>query len=358
MLRGLSAIVAGSLFFAALPSTTNYKLNGFGFGSGGGATSTSNYSLQGITGEVSGNPPSTANYSVKPAFIQTEQANVPGITLTNPSSYYDKLKFVIDTQNNPTDALYEMQVCVGANFTPTSCATNGGTLRYLKNDDTLGASIAVADYQTYAAWGGASGQNIIGLSSNTTYYIQARATQGKYTESAYGPSSNAATVGQQLSFCLYSNANCGLGGSSEAFGALTVGIVTNSPTNIGIDFATNADSGGKVYVYSANGGLKSNANGFTLASATANLAVATSGFGAQITSVTQSSGGPLLKVSPFNGSSNNVGALTTTTSYLLSTLNPIVGGTASVQLQVKPSNTTPAASDYAETLTFIAAAAF
>jgi hypothetical protein len=354
LFKGLAVVLGGSLLFAALPATTNYKLNSFGFGSGGGSTSTPNYSLQGTTGEISGSSPLTSNYTAKPGFIQAEQANVPKVTLSNPSSYYDKLKFVIDAQNNPTDALYELQVCIGADFTPTC----GGTLRYLKNDDTLSASLSLSDYQTYTAWGGASGQNIIGLSSNTTYYIHTKATQGKFTESGYGPSSNAATVGQQISFCLYSNANCAAGGTTEALGALTAGSISNSPTNIGIDFATNADAGGKVYVYSLNGGLKSTSQSFTLTSATANLAAIASGFGAQITSVSQSSGGPLVKVSPFNGSSSNVGALTTTTSYLLSSVTPIVGGTAAVQLQVKPSNTTPAASDYAETLTFIAAAAF
>src|SRR5882757_2112130 len=118
MFKGLSVLLAGSLFFAALPNTTNFKLQDYGFGSGGGAQSTANYSLQGITGEISGSTQSTANYTTKPGFIQTEQANVPLVTLSNPSNYYDKLQFVINNTspnnpNNPTDALYELQVCVG-----------------------------------------------------------------------------------------------------------------------------------------------------------------------------------------------------------------------------------------------------
>jgi hypothetical protein len=99
---------------AALPATSNYQLNSYGFGSGGTAnSSTSNYSLEGITGEVSGQTAGTSNYSTKPGFVETQQANVPKVTITNPSNYYDKLKFVIDEQNNPSDAKYALQIKSG-----------------------------------------------------------------------------------------------------------------------------------------------------------------------------------------------------------------------------------------------------
>jgi hypothetical protein len=356
MVKGLLGLLGGSLFtFGSLPTTSNYSLQSFGFGSGGTSNSTtSNYALEGITGELSGQTATTSNYQAKPGFIQTEQANVPKVTLSNPNSYYDKLKFVLDQQSNPTDALYALQVCVGVDWTP-SC---GGTTLYVKSDDTLGASLTLTDYQTYSAWGGASGTTIIGLANNTTYYIRAKATQGKFTESGYGPSSNAATVGQQLSFCLYSNANCGAGGSSEAFGGLTAGSIANSPTNIGVDFATNANAGGKIYIYSLNAGLSSTSASFTLSSATADLSSVNSGYGAQVVSSSQSSGGPFSSVLPYNGSGNNVGVLNTTASAIIGSTSPLSGGTGAIQLQAKPSNTTPEASDYTDTITVIAAAAF
>ncbi|HET7827563.1 MAG TPA: hypothetical protein VFK97_01725, partial [Candidatus Saccharimonadales bacterium] len=147
----MSAVAAGSiwlLFLAALPSTTNYSLQSYGFGSGGSASSsTTNYGLSGITGDISGQTAATSTYNEKPGFSQTQQANVPKITLTNPSSYYDKLHFVIDQQNNPTDALYALQVCVGADWTP-NC---GGTTLYVQTDNTLGSTLVTADYQTYSA---------------------------------------------------------------------------------------------------------------------------------------------------------------------------------------------------------------
>jgi hypothetical protein len=348
------------LFLATLPSTTNYQLNSYGFGSGGTAgSSTPNYSLEGISGEIGGQTGTTATYNLKPGFIETQQANVPKVTLTNPANYYDKLKFAIDEQANPTDAKYALQVKVN----DVSCDFTTGTIRYVKNDDTLGATLATTDYQTYTTWGGASGANIIGLASNTTYCIRAKATQGQFTESGYGPSTSAATVGQSLSFCIYTNANCGAGGNSVAFSGLVAGSIASAPNNsgvfaIGADFATNADFGGNVYIYDLNGGLHSTAASYTLASATANLSSVNEGFGAQIVSVTQTTGGPLSKVSPYDGTLNNVGILSGSIATLFSSSNPLTGGVGKTQLMVKPANTTPEADDYTDTITLIAAASF
>jgi hypothetical protein len=337
------------LLLAALPATSNYQLNSYGFGSGGTSDSgTSNYSLEGISGEISSQPEATSNYTALPGFTQTQQANVPKVTLTNPSNYYDKLHFVIDQQSNPSDALYALQISTTSDFS--------SGINYVKSDNTIGPSLTLADYQTYTAWGGSSGANIIGLAANTTYYLRVKATQGQFTESAYGPAASAATVGQSLTFCLYTT-SCGSGNSIN-FSGLVANNITNSPDNITVDFDTNADLGGNVYVYSANGGLASSSAGYTITSATADLSSAAEGFGAQILSVSQSSGGPFSKVSPYDGSGNNVGALGTTAATIFSSAAPLTGGSGSVQLQVKPSSTTPEATDYSETITFVAAAGF
>src|SRR6478609_8209861 len=183
MLRTIfTSLVAGGLFFATLPSTTTYQLNSYGFGSGGTSnSSTPTYSLEGLTGEASSQADSTATYQLKPGFIETQQANVPTVTVTNPSSYYDKLHFVLGQQGNPTDALYALQVCVGSDFVP---AGGCSTYKYIKSDNTLGATLTTGDYQTYSTWGGSGGANMIGLAPSTTYYVRAKATQGKFTESA------------------------------------------------------------------------------------------------------------------------------------------------------------------------------
>lgn len=348
------------LLLAVLPSTTNYQLNSYGFGSGGTAgSSTGSYSLEGVSGELNGQTAGTTNYNLKPGYTESQQANVPKVTLTNPGNNYDKLQFVIDQQSNPSDAKYALQVKVG----DPACDYSSGTIRFVKADNTLGATLTTADYQTYSAWGGGSGANAIGLVANTTYCMRAKATQGQFTESAYGPSSSAATVGQSISFCMYTNANCAAGGSTVSFSGLVAGSIASAPNNggsfaIGTDFATNANFGGNVYVYDLNGGLTSSSAGYTLASATADLSSASQGYGAQVVSTTQTSGGPLTIQSPYNLSGNNVGILSPTVATILGSSGPIVGGTGKTQLMVKPSNITPEATDYADAITVIAAASF
>jgi len=337
-------LIAGLVLFGALPSTANYKLNGYGFGSGGTANSTTaTYALEGGTGEISGQTGVTTTYNLKPAFTEMIQARTPQLTAfdNGSSTYYNKLHFVIDEQGNPSDALYLLQISTTSNF------SSGNS--YIQNDLTLNTSLVLSDYQTYSFWGGASGANIIGLSPSTTYYLRVKATQGKYTESAFGPSSTAATVGPQLSFSISTN--------SLAMGSLLPGTVVDAPGTIDITFATNATSGGDVYINGLNTGLSSAHGSSTIPSATGDLSVLTHGFGARVTA-TGASSGTFASVSPYNGVTNNVGLTDTTIRRIFSGTTPIVGGTGSVLIKAKSSSTDPAAADYSETLTMLASATF
>lgn len=335
----------GMVFFAALPATTNYQLNSYGFGSGGTANSTtSNYALEGISGEISGQTATTATYNVKPGFIETQQANVPKIaSFTNGSgSYYNKLHFVIDQQGNPSDALYALQISTSSDFSTG--------VSYVKSDTTIGPTLTLSDYQTYAAWGGSSGSDIIGLTANTTYYLRAKATQGKYTESGWGPSLSAATVNPSLSFSVSP--------TSINMGNLNAGSVVDAPQTIDISFATNALSGGDVYINGKNTGLLSATRSSTIPSASGDLSSLSNGFGARVTAAGQSSGGPFSSVSPYNGSGNNVGITDTNIRKIFTTAAPVTGGSGSVLLKAKANINDPAASDYTETVTMIAAASY
>jgi hypothetical protein len=356
--KALAAMfMLGGGFFAALPATSNYKLNSYGFGSGGGSQATSNYAVEGITGDASGLPASTITYTAKPGFVQAQQANVPKLSAfdNNGGTYSDKLHFVIDQQGNPSDAKYALQISTASDFS--------SGVNYVKSDNTIGATLTTGDYQTYSAWGGSSGANILGLSPTTTYYLRVKATQGKFTESAYGPSSSATTAAaasQTLSFCLYTGANCAAGGSAVSFSSLVPGTVASGSNTIKVDFDTNATGGGKVYIYSLNGGLKSVRAGnyiISLSSSQVNLDSASEGFGAQ-SSGTQSSGGPFSSVSPYNAGSNTVGKINTTAAEILSSAGTITGGLGTITLKLLPTTSTPAASDYADTITLIAAATF
>lgn len=335
----------GLILFAALPATTNYSLNSYGFGSGSTANSTtSNYALEGNSGEISGQTAATATYSLKPAFIQTQQANVPKISAfdNGGGTYYNKLHFTIDAQGNPTDALYLLQISTTSNF------SSGNS--YVQNDLTLNSTLVLSDYQTNATWV-ASGAKIVGLLPNTAYYLRVKATQGKFTESDYGPISGpVSTVSPQLSFSISTN--------SENLGSLLANSVISAPSTVDVTFVTNAASGGDVYINGLNTGLHSAAVSSTIPSTSNDLSSIGHGFGAQVTT-TGASSGTFSSVSPYAFvNSTTVGLTDTTIRKIMTASGPIVGGTGSVLLKAKSASTDPPATDYTETLTMLASASF
>ncbi len=337
-------------------SSTNYELRSYEFGSGGGVNmSATGYLLEGIAGEIAGKQSST-NYMANSGLNFYQQAHVPSApTVANTGDWHNKLKVTINKwSGDPTDAKYAIAASTD-NF--------ASDVRYVQSDNTIGASLGAEDFQTYATWGGASGFNVIGLTSSTTYTFKVKSTEGRYTESPWGPTANAATSALEVSF------DIDVGGASDpgetaapytiAFGNLTPGSVSTATDRIWVDFATNADNGGYIFVYDQNAGLKSTALNYTVTSATADLSGASTGFGLKGASKTQSSGGPLEYTSPYNGSSENVGIVSTTIREIFNTTSAsIVGGRGSVQLKAKVSSVTPAANDYADTITLVATAAF
>lgn len=346
-----SPLLALSFFLLALPSSTNYQMNDFGFGGGGsGISDSSNYSAIGIVGEQGTTDKNIGStYNLGPGLLFTQQSNVSGApTFTNPSSYYNKLRFTLDTGSNPTDTLYAIAISTD-NFVTTN---------YIQADNTIGASPV---YQTYSTWGGASGALVIGLTPNTTYKIKSRAVQTKYTETEFSAEASAATVGASLTYDIDVSPTDSSTSPpyTVSFGTLAVGSVTTATDRIWVSIDTNAESGAAVFVYDSAGGLTSANAGATITSATADLSAVGSGYGLQVASVTQTSGGPLAAISPYNGAAQNVGAISTTSQQIFSTTSlPITAGRGSVYLKAKAATTTPAASDYSDTITMVASGHF
>ena len=338
-----------SLFFAVMPASGTYQLNNYGFGSGGtSGSSSATYKLNATTGEVTNNESSSATYKTRAGNNNSQQAYVPvAPTFTNPSNFYNKLKFVINPGASPSDTKFSIAISTD-NFTTT---------QYVQIDDTVGPT---RTYQTYAAWGGASGQTLVNLSASTTYKMKANAIQGNFTETEFGPLATAATVAPSITFDIDTAATDTSTTAPYAisFTKLFPTTVVNSTEKIWISLTTNAVSGAAIYIASANAGLKSTSASFTIPSATADLAAASSGYGAQNISATQSSGGPLTSSSPYNGAGNNVGIIDTTTRQLFSASVPVTGGRTATQISAKASITTKSASDYADTLTLTAAGQF
>lgn len=349
--RLLQKLSLTSLFiFLVMPASTNYQLKSYEFGGGGGTSDSTNYSVEGILGEGGGEQKS-ANYSSLQGLIFAQTANVPTVTLANSSNWYNKLLVTIGSQNNPSDALYAIAIS----------DDNWVTTEYVQNDNTVGSTLGTEDYQTYTNWGEASGENIIGLTPNTTYKVKVKATSGRFTESPYGPEASASTVNPSIDFDIdVSSSDTETAAPyAIAFGNLSTGSVNTATDKVWIDIATNGEAGGYVYITDSNAGLKSAALNYTISAVSGDLSSLSEGFGAQSATDTETSGGPLTPLSPYNGLSQNVGIISTTTREIYSTSGaPIVGGRGSFILKAKPSATTPASTDYTDTLTVIASGTF
>lgn len=353
MFSSLFLLISGTfLLFAQIPAGTNYKLQSYGVGSGGTSNSNSSaYSMEAISGETSGVQMSGTAYRGLTGMISTQLANVPAApTLTNPDNYYNKLKLVIDNGANPSDAVFAVAISTD----------NFATTQYVQSDRTIGNSLGIEDYQTHTAWGGTTGFNLLGLRANTPYQVKVRAMHGKFTESGYSAVASAATVNPSLTFDLdVSPTDTETNPPYDlAFNELLPGSVVNSPSRIWVDFDTNGDNGGNVYIYGKNGGLTSAAVAHTISSLTADLSAINQGFGTQSVSAVQASGGPLTVANPYDGTSDSVGITDINIRKIYTTTNPVTSGRSSLHLKAKVTPLTPSSDDYAEILTVLAAPSF
>jgi hypothetical protein len=342
-----------SLIFLVLPASSTYQLRDFGFGTGGAANATSsNYALEALTGEQEAGKLTGTTYSVGSGLIFTNQANVPvAPTVVNSTSWYNKLRVTVNESGNPSDTKYAIAVSTD-NFSADT--------RYIQSDQTVGTTLGFEDYQTYTTWGGGSGFLAIGLAPNTTYTFKVKAFQGKFTETGFGPTASAATVGSLLTFDIdvASTDTDTNPPFSTDFGALTPGSVATTTNKVWVDFDTNAENGGKVYVVASNTGLLSLAQGYTIGAMSGNLTSATEGFGLQGSTAVEGSGGPFDLDAAYDLTSQNVGTADTTVRPLFAAPAPVTGGRGSFVLKAKSSAVTPAATDYQEILTLIASANF
>lgn len=335
--------------FAAAPSSTNFTLKAYDVGTGGGALSSSSYKLNGSTGTSTGSQ-SSATYGADSGLAPTVNSNVPPApTLTNPSSYYDRLKLVLATGNNPSTTKFAVAI------SPDAFAS---TTRYVKSDNSLGASLVATDYRTYASWGSGTGVIVTGLLPGTTYTVKVKAMQGNFTETGYGPTVATATVQPTLTFSVATTLT-GTPPFTVNFANLTPSTVVSGNADAIVTITTNALLGGRIFLKDSFGGLRSTAASYTLTSATADLTAAAYGFGAQVISTGQGAGGPMVVSSPFNGASNNVGVVTTGLQELATSSAAITTGSATVRFKAKADTVTvPAQTDYQDTLTFVAAMSF
>lgn len=328
-----------SLIFASFGQSSTLELQSFSVGPGATNTSTSStYSLQGSTGEQTNGTITSTTYTNGNGSINTEQINVPlAPTLSNGGgTYTNELNMIINTNGNPSDTTYAVAVSTD----------NFATVNYVGVSGALQSS---QYYQSYTAWGGGSGSFITGLTSSTTYEVKVAALEGEFTNTNFGPYSSQATGASFTTFSVSPN--------SLSLGSLLPGSIETSG-NLTLGFSTSGATGGSVYVSGTANQLHSVTVSSTISSYSGNLTTPTQGFGLQVTSATQSTGGPLGSVSPYNVTGTTVGSESIVPAQILTTAAALSGGSSIVVIKAKASNITPAALDYSETLTFIAAASF
>lgn len=336
-----------------LPTSENYELSGFGFGSGGlGEGVSDNYKMNAMLGELATGQLTGENYALGPGLEYVQMTNVPfATTFDNPNNYYNRLRLIIDAASNPSDTLFAVAVS-DDDFV---------TSYYVKADNRVGESLELADWRTYVDWGGASGEMILGLKANTTYKVRIKARQGKYTETGWGPEASAATVAPNLTFDI----DVGESDSESSppylvdLGWLEAGQVVTGDEKVWVDLETNGEGGGFIYVYGTNAGLASQTTSYTIESVTGNLSVLNEGFGIRSETVSETVGGPMSVNAPYDGVNENVGVVGTQSQTIYdSSGTPVTGGRAAIVVKAKAANTTPAAGDYLEVMTIIASAGF
>jgi len=191
VLISLSFMIFSRPVFAG-PQSTNYEIKTYDFGSGGTQETTStNYAIQGQTGTQDAGQTTSTNYAANGGLTFVNQASVPPApTFTNPATNYDRLKITLDTTGNASDTKYAIAISSDNFATDT---------RYLQSDNTIGTVLGAEDWQTNATWG-PTGFFVKTLEGSTTYTIKVKAQNGKYTETAWGPTAQVATVSPSLTF--------------------------------------------------------------------------------------------------------------------------------------------------------------
>lgn len=332
------------------PSSTNYELQQYSFGSAGTDTSltSTNYGLFFTLGQSGDTSLSSANFQTLPGLVYQIQSPLPPAPSlsNNDSKYYDKLHVTINYSTAygsiPSDILFAIAVSTD-NFSTD--------IKYVQADQTLSTTPV---WQSYTTWGGSSGFDLLGLTKDTIYWVKVAAKQGSFTQTGFGPSATLPTAEDvTLTFDLLT--------SSLSLGNLTPGSVVTSASEAEISITTNSNSGALIYVYGSNSGLKSQTAGnYTIDTVTgsADLTGLSQGYGIRGTSVTQTLGQMVIE-EPYNGSGNTVGQIDSQKRILFHTDDaPIESGTGKFEVQAKSSLTTPPASDYSDTITVAVAGTF
>ncbi len=381
----LYILIPPFVLYAKELDSTNYKIVGVTTKQGGlTQTTDGDYSALLEIGRISNNP---RNYSTNyKMFTSPEEAFLPAVpevscfetttsgssncttgpselsggmvAICGPSGCYDKARFEIDINENPTDTLYAVMISED-NFNSDIRYIDGAT--FWPEEQT---THNLSDFLTKTDWE-TEVFNIKGLQSAVTYYIKIFALQGDFTQTQPGPIANATTSGGSIFFDIDIEDETGV--SAETVSPYQISFTgdyklvggsapTTAEDRVWLDASTNSGGGFALIVRGVNGGLKSDTTGQTIVSATANLDVSSDGFGLQSEYIDQDTYpylGSISATTDYSGSGNYVGIIGITASKVYESSTPVFNGRMALKVIARPGIDKTAATDYQESVYFV-----
>jgi hypothetical protein len=292
----------------------------------------------------------TGTVCAKPSTVATEA----DVQVVFPTGYTLGLAatFTVNTTNLawPTGGTAWPSIATATNVTSQ-------TVTFPSGDLTVGTLYCFnwASSTAVSVKSGASASNT-GTITTRTSVPAAIDSSGYSTASVTGDQITVtATVASTFSFAL--------SGTVDNLGALSTGSVTTSPTPRTATVSTNAKNGWMVWAKDANTGLASSSASTTIASTTpgtnSTLSAGTAGYNTGTTSTQVGGSGTITIAPPFVGTATGQGGgLDTSLRTVASS-----GGTADTAVLTLKNNaaigtTTPAATDYTDTITVVGAGLF
>jgi hypothetical protein len=289
----------------------------------------------------------------------TELSTGGMVALCGAGGCYDRSRFEVDIQNNPSDTLYAIMISTdnfvsdiryidASTFTPETYSTHN-----------------INDFMTKTDWETET-FNIQGLEAGKTYTLKAFALKGDFTQTEAGPTKSATTATGTLFFDIDIAGSTGYTTESSppysisftgAYELIGGSAAITAGNRIWMDTETNSQGGFAIIGNGLNGGLYSSTTTQTITSATANLDQVNSGFGLQSEYIDYDTSSPLLGAisvtSDYSGTINSVGAISTTPKKIYDGNGPIVSGRMALKVIAKPGTSYTPASDYQESITLI-----
>lgn len=394
-----SLLMIIALFGVSLPviaenlNSTNYTLINPELSSTSGSTSSENYrALLQVSSGISYGQLSSSLYKMGSGQGYTFMANVPKVACfeTNTTSIttectglpngngmigecgeegcYDRAMIQIDSQANPSDTLYSIQVSKDDWETVSVVDGTTHTLKAYSNK-------SITDYKTKNQWENDPWHkyNLLGLQQNTQYEVRVTALQGDFTETPPSPSKSATTALRTVSFDL--DIGSDLTAESDPPYISNLGSLSPetasfpSSQKVKIEVSTNVQSGLSVYVQDTYSGLRSTSTSYTIQSSSEDLANPSSndGFGLQETGHTEDSNslGFIVPGSTYDLSGSFVGAVTSSSQTRVfctliaangtcGTTTPVwvTGGKLLLAIGARASLESPAVADFEDQLSF------